>query len=75
MIRKLAFHEISQKLPFQGNSLKLQLADYQPTAIFFFHLCTTLQQSPPGALFLSVAYIYDEVITQLFLYIPWEQDR
>jgi len=36
MIRKLAFHEISQKLPFQGNSLKLQLADYQLTAIFFY---------------------------------------
>lgn len=36
MIRKLAFHEISQKLPFQGNKVKLQLADYQLTAIFFY---------------------------------------
>ena len=37
----MTFHEISQKLPFQGNSLKLQLADYQLAAIFFCHICTT----------------------------------
>jgi hypothetical protein len=44
MIRKLAFHEISQKLPFQGNKVKLQLADNQVAAILFCHICTTFAQ-------------------------------
>lgn len=40
----MRFHEASEKLSFQGNKVKLQLADYQLTAIFFCQIRTTFAQ-------------------------------